>query len=311
MFHNYIIIGEQKNMARVNADDWIPEEYGSEVITRVNANSVVEAVARRYNMGSDTVEVPRMGAVTVDVVAKGAEYNDAEPVLDTVTLRARKFGKTFTIAEEDLDDTLADVVSAYQNEWALSYARKLDNAAIACTGTENGGTVPFTSLYKSAGSGQKLASAGAVNYTKLSQVLGMYEASDYANDADTVVMAHPYFKGVFRGIVDNNGQPIFVEGLAGTPSTLFGFNVNFSYGLKLSTTATDAPTGTIGAAGTAGNPLLVVGNRQHLLLGVRSGPESLVGEEFRSDEKILKVRARRGFGIARPEAFAILEATSA
>lgn len=297
-------------MARVNADAWVPEEYGSEVITRVNANSAVEAVARRYNMGSDTVEVPRMGAVSVDVVPKGTDYVDAEPTLDVVTLRARKFGKTFTIAEEDLDDTLADVVSAYQNEWALSYARKLDNAAIACTGTENGTTVPFTSLYKAAGSGQKTTTAGAVTYAKLSTALGVYEGGDYANDADTVVMAHPYFKGVFRGIMDTAGQPIFVEGLAGTPNTLFGLNVVWSYGLKLSATATDAPTGTIGAPGTAGNPLLVIGNRQHLLLGVRSGPESLLGEDFRSDEKILKVRARRGFGIARPEAFSILEATT-
>jgi HK97 family phage major capsid protein len=297
-------------MARVNADAWIPEEYGSEVITRVNANSAVEAVAKRYNMGSDTVEVPRMGAVTVDVVPKGTDYTDAEPTLDVVTLRTRKFGKTFTIAEEDLDDTLADVVAGYQNEWALSYARKLDNAAIACTGTENGTTVPFTSLYKSAGSGQKTTTAGAVTYAKLSTALAVYEGGDYANDADTVILAHNSFKAAFRGVLDSNNRPIFVEGLAGTPSTLFGIPVNFSYGLKLSATATDAPTGTVGAAGTAGNPLLVIGNRQHLLLGVRSGPESLQGEDFRSDEKILKVRARRGFAIARPEAFSILEVTS-
>lgn len=297
-------------MARVNADAWVPEEYGSEVITRVNANSAVEAVARRYAMGSDTIEVPRIGAVSVDVVAKGADYTDAEPTLDTVTLRTRKFGKTFTIAEEDLSDTLVSAITGFQDEWAVSYARKLDNAALACTGTENGGTVPFTSLYKAAGSGQKLSSAGAVTYAKLSQVFGIYEGGDYANDADTVVVAHPSFKGTFRGILDSNNRPIFVEGLAGTPSTLFGVPVQFSYGLKLSATATDAPGGAGGVAGTAGNALLVVGNRQHLLLGVRSGPESLQGEDFRSDEKILKMRSRRGFGVARTEAFGILEVTT-
>lgn len=298
-------------MARVNADAWIPEEYDSEVITRVNANSVVEAVANRKPMGSDVIEVPRMGAVSVNNVAKGATYVDSEPTLDVVTLTTRKFGNTFTIAEEDLSDTLADTITGYQKEWALSYARKLDNAALACTGTENGGTVPFTSLYKAAGSGQKLATAGAVTYAKLSDAFGIYEGGDYANDADTVVLAHQSFKSVFRGILDSNNRPIFVEGLAGTPSTLFGVEVRFSYGLKLSTTATDAPTGTVGAAGTAGNPILVVGNRQHLLLGVRGGPESKMGEEFRSDEAILKVRARRGFGVARTQAFGILEVTSA
>jgi HK97 family phage major capsid protein len=297
-------------MAAVNADAWIPEEYDSEVITRVNKNSAVEALAKRKVMGSNTIEVPRMGAVSVDVVAKGADYTDAEPTLDVVTLTTRKFGKTFTITEEDLGDTLADVVSGYQNEWAVSYARKLDNAAIACTGTENGTTVPFTSLYKGAGSGQKLATAGALSYQDLSDAFALYESGDYANDADTVVMAHPYFKNAFRGLVGTDGHPIFVEGLAGTPSTLFNVEVTFSYGLKLSATATDTSTVTVGAAGTAGNPILVVGNRQHLLLGVRSGPESMVGEEFRSDEKILKVRARRGFAVTRPQAFGILEVTS-
>lgn len=298
-------------MAHVNADAWIPEEYDSQVVTRVNQNSAVEALANRKAMGSNTIEVPRMGAVSVDVVPKGTDYTDAEPTLDVVTLTTRKFGKTFTITEEDLGDTLADVVGGYQDEWALSYARKLDNAAIACTGTENGTTVPFTSLYKAAGSGQKVSSAGAVTYAKLSQVFGVYEGGDYANDADTVVVAHPYFKNVFRSIVDDQNRPIFLERLDGTPSTLFNVPVTFSYGLKLSATATDAPTGTIGAAGTAGNPILVVGNRQHLLLGVRSGPESAIGEEFRSDEKILKVRARRGFAVTRTEAFGILEVTNA
>jgi len=289
-------------MAFVNADAWVPEENDSQVITRVNQNSAVEAVARRITMGSDTIKVPRMGRFGVDVVAKTELYTDAEPVLDNVILDAVKFGKTFTIAEEDLQDAVADVISGYQTEWAVSYARELDNAAIACTGTENGGTVPFTSLYKAAGSGQKIASAGAVTYTHLSEVMALYEGSDYANDADTVVMAHPSFKSVFRGILDANGQPIFVEGTSATPSTLFGYDVNFSYGLKTSATVTDAPTG---------NPLLVVGNRQHLLLVVRSGPESLIGDEFRRDGKILKLRARRGFAVARPEAFGILEVTTA
>ncbi|MDH6449425.1 MULTISPECIES: phage major capsid protein [unclassified Streptomyces] len=298
-------------MARNDVDAWIPEENDSEVVTRVLNNSAVELLAKRKVMGSDTIKVPRMGALSVDVIAKGADYTDGEPTNDNVILETRKFGKTVTLAEEDLDDTLADVIAGYQEEWAVSYARKLDNAALACTGTENGGTVPFTSLYKGAGSGQKLKSAGAVTYTHLSDTFGIYEAGDFANDADTVVIAHPYFKSVFRGIKDDNGMPIFVEGTAGTPATLFQVPVTWSYGLKLSATATDSPTGSIGAVGTAGNPLLVVGNRQHLLLGVRSGPESMIGDEFRSDEKILKMRARRGFGVSRTTAFGILEVTNA
>lgn len=290
-------------MARVNADAWVPDEYGSEVITRVQQNSAVEAVARRINMNSDIMKVPRIGAIGVDVVAKGAAYTDAEPTLDNVTLDAVKFGTTVTIAEEDLDDTIVNTIAAAQAEWAVSYARVLDNACLAVTGTQNGGTVPFTSVYKAAGSGQKIATAGAVTYAKLSDAVALYEGSTYSNDADTVVIAHPSFKAAFRGMVDDNHRPIFVEGLAGTPATLFGIPVNFSFGAKTSATKTDAPNG---------NPLLIVGNRQHLLLGVRSGPESLLSYDagFRTDEPVLKMRARRAFAVGRPEAFGILEVTA-
>ncbi|WP_328496777.1 phage major capsid protein [Streptomyces sp. NBC_00414] len=291
-------------MARVNADAWVPDEYGSEVITRVQQNSAIEAVARRINMNSDIMKVPRTGAIGVDVVAKGAAYTDAEPTLDNVTLDAVKFGTTVTIAEEDLDDAIVNAVAAFQAEWAVSYARKLDNACLGVTnGTVNGGTVPFKSVYASVTSGQKIATAGAVTYAKLSDTVALYEGSTYANDADTVVIAHPSFKASFRGMVDDNHRPIFVEGLAGTPATLFGIPVNFSFGAKTNSTASDSPSG---------NPLLVVGNRQHLLLGVRSGPESLLSYDagFRTDEPVLKMRARRAFAVGRADSFGILEVTA-
>lgn len=300
-------------MTRVNADAWVPEEYGSEVLTRVLQNSAIEAVARRYSMQSNVMNVPRIGAATTQVTAKGGAYVDDNPTLDEVTLTARKFTNAITIAEEDLEDALANIVSAHQSEWAVSYATHLDNAALGATGAENGGTVPFTSVYKSAPAGNKISTAGAVTYSDLSDVFGKVEAGSYWNDADAVVIAHPKFKSVFRGILDNNNRPIFVEGLNGTPSTLFGYGVNFSYGAVVSATASSAPGGAGGVAGTAGNPLLVVGNRQHLLLGVRSGPESVLSYEVgaRTDEPLLKMRARRAFAVGRPEAFGILEVTTA
>ncbi|MEU9230418.1 phage major capsid protein [Streptomyces massasporeus] len=297
------ITGEQQKMARTNADAWVPEEYGSEVITRVNQNSAVEAFARRINMNSDTMKVPRIGAIGVNVVPKGGTYPESEPVVDNALLDAVKFGTTVTIAEEDLQDAIVNVVAAAQAEWAVSYARELDNACLGVTGTQNGTTVPFTSVYKATGSGQKIATAGAVTYAKLSDTMALYEGSTFANDADTVIIAHPAFKAGLRGVMDDNNRPIFVEGTAGTPTTLFNVPVAFSYGAKTSATATDAPNG---------NPLLIVGNRQHLLLGVRSGPESLLSYDagFRSDEPVLKMRARRAFAVGRTESFGILEVTA-
>lgn len=294
-------------MARVNANAWVPEEYGSEVLQTVNANSAVEALARKVQMTSDVHKTPRLGGLTVEVIQKGEVYPEDQPTMDNVLLDAVKFGDRVIIAEEDLDDARVDVVTALQNEWAVAYSRKLDNACLGTTAAGNGDTVPFNSVYREVSqnaSANLIQTGGAVTYADLSAVLGAAEGADYYSDSDTVVIAHTKFKGLFRGLVDNNGRPLFVEGLAGTPGTLFGFPVQFTQGAATSATNVQNP---------AGNPLLIVGNRNHLILGVRSGPESLLSYDagFGTDEPHIKMRARRAFAVGRASAFGVLEITSA
>lgn len=50
---------------------WIPEEYDSNVITRVHKMSAVEAYGRHYPMAHDTRHVPRSAGMDVEGVAKG------------------------------------------------------------------------------------------------------------------------------------------------------------------------------------------------------------------------------------------------
>ena len=293
-------------MARVNANAWVPEEYGSEVLQTVNANSAVEALARKVQMTSDVHKTPRLGGLTVEVIQKGEVYPEDQPTMDNVLLEAVKFGDRVIIAEEDLDDARVDVVTALQNEWAVAYSRKLDNACLGTTAAANGDTVPFNSVYREVSqgaAGNLIQTAGAVTYADLSGVLGAAEGAAYYSDSDTVVIAHTKFKGLFRGLTDLNGRPLFVEGLAGTPGTLFGFPVQFTQGAATSATNVQNP---------AGNPLLIVGNRNHLILGVRSGPESLLSYDagFGTDEPHIKMRARRAFAVGRASAFGVLEITA-
>lgn len=303
-------------MALNDHELWVPEEWGGPVLTAVMQTSAVEALARIEPMNTTTRHVPREGGIDVQVIEKGGTYNEDATDDDEVVLTARKFGRAISLADEDIKDAeqLVDIINSKKVSWASSYAKGFDNASVGVIGPVSvAAGRPFQSVREAVRTTDSdlgytadtnfLASAGTVTYDDLSQVLGMYEDGDYFSEADTVVIASPAFKRTFRDIKDDNGRPIFIQGKDGTPDTLFGYPARWSAGARTSTSVSKAPTG---------NPLLVVGNRQYLIVGRRSGPESFVagadsGVGFLTDEAKLKMRARRGFAVGHPAAFAVLE----
>jgi HK97 family phage major capsid protein len=312
-------------MARQTFEDWIPEEWGGAVVTKIRAVSAVESLARHEPMTTDTKHVPRSGGMGfVGAVAKGAAYGEDTAANDDVLLTARKLGRVVRIADEDLKDTaqVANIIETKKTDWARSYAIGFDNATLGVTAAENGGTIPFTSLYKALRTTNSdtsytaddnlisSASGTALTYANLSDLFGLVEDSNYWADSEMAVVAHPAFRKSLRGILDTENNPIFNESSAGVAgggqgviSTVFGMPIRWSLGAKTHATSTDAPTG---------NPLMFVGNTQYLIVGDRSGPESMVagadtGAAFLTDEALLKVRARRGFAVGDENAWAVLE----
>lgn len=304
----------------IDVDDWIPIEMSSDVIHRVMQASAVEAEAVPTPMNTSTKDVPRSGGVKV---AASKHYTDADDDSenDKVTLHARRFISRVTVDEDDLADSFPDVARAKAMEWATSYAKVFDHACLGTSGAENGGTVPFTSLYKSlrttnsatgytaddnyvAWNRTAPASGG---YDQLSETLGRLEEGDYFELENTRVIAHPTFRKVLRGIKDLNGDPIFVSGQnnpqAGTPDTLFNVPIRWTHGARVHATNSQTPTG---------NKLLFVVNRTFLQLGRRSGPETLSAPsrpQDDTDDFSIKFRARRGFVLGHEGAAAVLELT--
>lgn len=305
-------------MARSTIEAWLPEEKGSQPITVINATSAIEALARPEPMTSNVKTVPRAGDVDVEVVPKGSAYGEDAGTVDEITLTARKFGKVVRLAEEDIDDSIINVIEVKKTGWANSYAKALDNACLGVTAAANGTTIPFTSVYRAvrtadAGQGyvadaNYTATAGAITYDKLNALIGKAENGDYFDESRIVVIAHPTFKEALRGIKDSTGTPMFVASpREGSPDTLFGYPIRFSAGARTSAVATPRPTG---------NPLIIVANRDLLILGRRSGPESVVidgrgGASALTDETLLKMRSRRAFALGSPLAVALLEVTAA
>lgn len=316
-------------MARNTMEAWLREEQGSSVIRRLNQISAAETRFRAVPMSGNVKTEPRMVDMGVAVIGKGTAYGEDEGANDEVTLTARKFGRALRVAEEDIDDNIADVLTAKKEGWVTSFGIALDNACIGVSAAENGTTVPFTSIYHALGqnnaatgytaNAHKLATAGALTYDDLSDLASLVEGGTYFDASRSAFMAHPRVKGVIRKIKDDQGQPIFTPAARqGDPDTIFGYPIVWTNGAVVSATATSSQAVTIagGAAGTAGNPLIVFANTDFLLLGKRSGPESVVidgrdGLSALTDETILKVRARRAFVLAHEFAAAVLEITNA
>lgn len=301
-------------MARIDLNEtngWVPEETGSNVLTVVRNTSVIEAVARRENMSTRTKSVPRFRGTDVDVVPEAGVIPELNPTLDEVVLTAVKFANRYRISEEDLQDGLVGFLDQCKGDWAHAYGRKLDNAALGVTATAtNGTTVPYLSVYAAKGAGvTKIQTSGAspvardLTFEDISNGLATLESGNFFDQGKIVVVAHPSYAGYLRNLKDSAGTRVVSEPLAGTPGSIFGYSLVYSAGARTSATATANPTG---------NPLLIMGNSDHLILGVRSGPESQVTDvaNWTTDEPELKMRSRRGFVVADPAAFVVLEKTA-
>ena len=280
-----------------NANGWIPVQYTGEALTKDVQVSAVEAVGRKVNMTSDLVKVPRFATNGVDVVAEGALIPLKDPTLDDVTLDAFKFADRFAQSVEDEEDSIADFFTYAGNQWLSNYAIAFDNAALGVTGT--GG--PYESVYRAVGSGRRVATAGDLTFEHLVDVIGDMETS---RKGGLVVIAHPSVAMGLRNLKDAAGDRVVdtTGVLSGGVPTLFGHEVRFSYGARTSAAFSDNPTG---------NPLLVVAAKNELIVGVRSGPETMVSDavQWENDVLEMKIRARRGFVLAEAASARVIEVT--
>lgn len=311
-------------MARESVDSWLAVEKGDVAIQGLVATSVIEAIGRPEPMATTTKDVPRSGDFAIAGIAKGGTYGETSGTNDYVELVAKKVGGAARFAEEDLDEGPVDVLATKRKDAARNMAKFFDNATLGVSAAISGVTIPFTSAYRALRTNDANVSytaddnytSGAVSYDNLSTVLGLVEVSDFFDEGEIVVIAHPAFKQSLRGVKDDNSDPIFIQARAGdgTPSTLFEYPIYWSLGAKVSATATYAPTG---------NPLLFVANRQLLIKGMaRLSPKiatpnpgwalqsAMNGVGYLTDEAIMKMAMRRAFVVGDPRGVAVFEKTS-
>lgn len=315
-------------MARndIDATGWLVEDKDSTVVKAYTHTSAWEKVARPITMTANVVEIPRIEDMDVDVIPKGGAYGEETSDADVISIRARKFGKALRIAEEDVEDKkLADYLALKKASAGSSFAKKFDNAAIGVNAAENGTTVPFTSLYKAlttadtttgytANANHRGALVAAFTYDALNELISLAEDSDYYDESQVSIVAHPTFRRLLRGLKDTQGRPLFLNDVVGGRSvnTILGLPIEWSNGAKVSATAQTKVAGAGGVKGATGNPLLAVVNKAAAIVGNRKPFESVVipgrdGTSALTDEDILKVRARKAAGVTMPQAHAVFE----
>lgn len=316
-------------MARNTMEAWLRDEQGSDVIRRIEYYSVAETRFRSVPMTGATKTEPRMADMSVAVVAKGAAYGEDTATNDEVLLTAIKFGSALRIAEEDIDDQIANLIEAKKLSWASSFGVFFDNAVLGTNAAANGTTIPFTSIYRAittadatvgyTANANHTTSIAALTYDVLSNLASTIEGSGYGAPGN-VFVAHPSIKGAIRKLKDSQNRPLFEPSPRdGSPDTLFGYPILWSQGAVVSATASATQAATLvgaGVKGTAGNPLIFFGNPDFAIVGKRSGVESVVidgrdGLSALTDETILKVRARRAFTLGNVKAWAVAEITTA
>lgn len=313
-------------MAAEDVDNWIPEEQGGPILQKINATSVVEVEARQEPMSTLTKKVPRDGGVDfAGATTKGTAIAEDDGDVDNVLLTARKLARIVRLNDEDVEDTsqVANVINQKQIGWATAYGIGFDNATLAVTAAENGTTIPFTSLYKTLRTTnaslpdgvtytaddnltQSATGAAGITYLEFNALFGSLEIGQYWSDPDMLVIAHPAYRMLFRGVMDDNHRPVFSENQAMASSggeRLFGTRIRWTSGARTSAVSTNKP---------GGNPLLFLGNKEFLIKGNRSGPEYAVagpnsGAGFTVDQTLLKFRTRRGFAVGHPAAWACFE----
>lgn len=299
---------------------WIPIETNPEVIQKIKQSSAVEQFGHHVPMGSNTKYTPRSGGVHLGRWAKSTSAPADNSASDSVLLNSDKIGGKVTIAEEDMSDSAANIVKSKSLDAGSSYGKLFDNICLGITVAKATSGWGFDSLYYlltqadsttgyTANSNLTLAGTGGITYDLLNSALGKYEQSEFYDESETIVIAHPAFKQALRGIKDNQGAPIFNESSGGTAGggqsgrlQIFGHDAQWSQGCKTSTTGSDSPTG---------SPFIVFGNRMFLQCGDRNPlavnfQDSQSGIGVDTDENVLYFRARKAFAPGAPGAFSML-----
>jgi len=194
-------------------------------------------------------------------ITENTSITASKPTLETLTLTPYKGGAIVVLTNELLAAANVNIASYVLGKIGQAKATSDDSQFFAGTGS------PFTGLFNTSstyGNESELAGVSLSNIT-YDKIMDMIYGLDMAKTAGGSILMHRLVAAVCRKIKDDDGNPIWTDMSAGTPSMLAGIPV------KLIEQAT--------STAVASTPVMIYGNFKNSIIGDRPGYRVKVMEE--------------------------------
>lgn len=257
----------------------------------VEDNKVFREAFRQIDntdIASDTVQIPVQEDTTGSVgsVGEGSSYPREDEQMGKLAINHEKYGREVAMTYEAIEDGLLDVVANHAQEQARDLARGLDDAASAEVLSFDSTNSVFNNLQDSAVG----AASGTMDYDTVVDAMTALETEGYAPD---MLIVGPESKGDLLKSAEftrasEMGDEVIQNGAFGQ---IAGIDVMVSNRQLLS----------------AGEGVMV-DTEQYGYESVRSQIDTMEYEEEETDERVIKIRTRMGWGVTRPNAGVKLEA---
>lgn len=246
-------------IARGDAAGLIPDAYSAQIIQAMVERSVALSTFRRVTMPRGVSHLPVLSvlptAYWVGTTDTGRKQT-SEQNWENVTLTARELAVIIPIPQAALDDATTDLWGEIRPRLAEAFGMKLDAAALFGTDAPSDWPDSIVEAAVSAGNEFTIGDTGNVSGVTgdvahdINEVWALVEDDGF--DVN-VQWARRRIRAKLRGLRDENGQPVFQNGLErGAPASLFGEDLLY-----------------VGNGGWDDTYALVAGDRNAAIIGMR------------------------------------------
>lgn len=205
----------------------IPSEQGTLVLKEFMNNSVVAQLAKPEAMTKPVKEFTYLaegpGAYWIDETER---IQTSKATWLQAKMEAKKLGVIIPVSKEFLRYTVTDFFNMMRPAIAEAFYIKFDQAALFGNETPYAAKVSIWENINA--SGNKIEQGSTTNlYTDLNGLMALVEDGD--NDPNGFTTTRRFRKDL-RGVMDNNGRPIFNDARQGATAQTLGLPIGFAEG---------------------------------------------------------------------------------